>query len=66
MLANAFSRGGVSRGNLMQQRLLDKNELRKVVSLLKKTGCDIEDIYSILVNQFLVDLDDLKKVIQAV
>lgn len=51
-------------GNLMQQRLLDKTELKKVISLLRKKGCDVEDLYRILCSQFLVDLDDVKKIIQ--
>lgn len=49
----------------MQQRLLEQDELKSVVGLLKKAGYDIEDLYAILISQFLVDLDDLKKVIQA-
>jgi hypothetical protein len=53
------------RGNLMQQRLLDKSELKKVISLLKRNGCDIDDLYRILCTQFLVDLDDVKKIITA-
>jgi hypothetical protein len=53
------------RGYLMQQRLLDKSELKKVICLLEKTGCDIEDLYRILCSQFLVDLDDVKKIVQA-
>ncbi len=57
--------GGYVRGNLMQQRLLDQSELKKVITLLKKKGCDLEDLYQILCSQFLVDLDDVKKIVQA-
>ena len=49
----------------MQQRLLDEIQLRTVVWLLKQKGCDIEEIYRRIVLDFLVDLDDLKRVVKS-